>query len=93
MFQITVDQNQLQKIIEDAVQKALGSQPGHEPRKIEIIDQDELCKRLSLTRQTVSRWREKGKIPFIQIGSAFRYDWIKVIEALESKKKEAGRRS
>lgn len=77
----------LQKIIDEAVLKAIGNQPSPEVRKVEIIDQDELCKRLSLTRQTIARWREKGKIPFIQIGSAFRYDWLKVVETLEGKKK------
>lgn len=87
MFQITVDQNQLERIINEAVVKALSNLPPNESRKVEIIDQDELCKRLSLTRQTIARWREKGKIPFIQIGSVFRYDWLKVVEALESKKR------
>jgi predicted DNA-binding transcriptional regulator AlpA len=52
----------------------------------EIINRDELCKRLDITEPTCIRWEKKGKIPRIEIGSAIRYNWPKVIEALESKK-------
>jgi hypothetical protein len=55
----------------------------------EIINRDELCKRLDITEPTCIRWEKKGKIPRIEIGSAIRYNWPKVIEVLEGKKERA----
>lgn len=58
-----------------------------EPQKevIKPISQKELCTFLGLTEPTVIRWRQKGKLPFMQIGSAIRYDLSSVLLALESK--------
>lgn len=53
------------------------------PAQSEIIDRDELCKRLSITPQTCIKMEKRGKIPSIKIGSAVRYDYHKVIHALE----------
>lgn len=55
-------------------------------KPIEIIGRDELCKRLNITEPTCIRWEKKGLIPSFRIGSSCRYNWPKVIEALESKK-------
>lgn len=52
----------------------------------EIINRDELCKRLDITEPTAIRWEKKGAIPSLRIGSNVRYNWPKVIEALEGKK-------
>lgn len=52
----------------------------------EIINEDTLCSRLDITHPTAGRWRKKGKIPFLQVGSAIRYNWPIVITALENKK-------
>ena len=49
----------------------------------EIIDRAELGKRLGITEPTVITWERKGKIPSIRIGGSVRYNWPKVIEALE----------
>lgn len=56
-------------------------------KEADIISGEELCKKLGLTIQTLIRWRQKGKVPFLQIGSSIRYDLNKVIEALEKKDK------
>ena len=53
----------------------------------EIISRDELCKRLGITEPTSIRWGKKNVIPYFRIGSSIRYNWPKVIEALEGKKK------
>ena len=53
----------------------------------EIIDRKELCKRLDITEPTAIRWEHKGKIPCFRIGSNVRYNWPKVVEALENKTK------
>jgi hypothetical protein len=54
----------------------------------EIITGEDLSKKLGVTIQTLIRWRQKGKIPFLQIGNSIRYDFNKVIEALEVNKKK-----
>ena len=52
----------------------------------EIINREELCKRLNITEPTAIRWGNKNLIPCFRIGSNVRYNWPKVIEALENKK-------
>ena len=56
--------------------------------KPDIITGEQLCKKLDVTIQTLIRWRHKGKIPYMQIGSAIRYDLNKVLEAIEVGKKK-----
>ena len=48
-----------------------------------------LCVFLGITEPTVIRWRAKGKIPFIKIGSIYRYDLDAVAQALSIQKKGA----
>ena len=55
------------------------------PQK-EIIDRQVLCKRLDITEPTVIRWEKKGLIPVMKFGGNIRYDWDKVVTALENKK-------
>ena len=51
----------------------------------EIIDRDELCKRLAITEPTAIRWEKKGKIPCFRIGNRVRYNWPSVIDTLSKK--------
>jgi len=53
------------------------------PQSIEIITQEELCRRLMISRFTLLRWVKKKKIPQIRIGGVIRYNYYKVINALE----------
>jgi excisionase family DNA binding protein len=57
------------------------------PHLIEIITQEELCKRLVLSKPTIIRWVKKGKIPEMRIGNSLRYNWYSVIDALENNNK------
>ena len=57
------------------------------PSQIEIIDRGELSKRLGVTPVTIIRLEKKKKIPSIRLGSSVRYNWPRVIEALENSKK------
>ena len=50
--------------------------------KSEIIGTRELMSRLNLSEPTIIRYRKKGKIPFLQVGSAVRYEYEVVLEAL-----------
>lgn len=47
------------------------------------VTQAELAKFLGVTEQTLGNHRNKGKIPFIQIGSRVLYKTSEVIRALE----------
>lgn len=53
----------------------------------EIISENELCSRLNISKPTASTWRNRGRIPFIQIGSAIRYNYKEVLNALRQSKK------
>lgn len=48
-----------------------------------LKNQTEMCLFLDITEPTIIRWRKKGVIPFMQIGSAIRYDVNAVLKALE----------
>ena len=67
------------------------NKPCNEPEKKKIekpLNQRDLCNFLDLSEPTVIRWRKKGLIPFMQIGSAIRYDVNRVIESLENGKRK-----
>ncbi len=75
--------SELELLIENSVKNALATK---QPQAaIEIIDRDELCKRLSITEPTAIRWEKKGRIPSLRIGSNVRYNWPAVIESLEKR--------
>lgn len=77
----------LQMLISDSVRNALEKHSAAlavpSPR---IVDGDTLEKELDITRQTLGRWRRQKRIPFIQEGGVIRYDFNKVLAALENKK-------
>ena len=68
----------------DLLEKMISGSPGSVPD--EIIDRAELCKRLDITQTTAIAWQKKGKLPFLRIGKQIRYDWKKVLKAMETKK-------
>jgi len=81
--------NPFQEIIEKLnglEAKIIGTNDSPTTPKPEIIDRDELCRRLDLTEPTVIRWEKKGAIPSMRIGSSVRYNWPSVVESLENKK-------
>jgi hypothetical protein len=51
-----------------------------------ILTGDQIQEKLNITRQTLFRWRKQKRIPFIQVGSIIRYDFHKIVEALEKNK-------
>lgn len=79
-FTTTFTEDELQTLIENAVSKFITPQP--DTQQTEIIDRDELCKRLAITEPTAIRWEKKGKIPTLRIGSCVRYNWQMVIQSL-----------
>lgn len=70
---------------------------GNSNQTKQILQKDEqpvttkqLCDFLGVTEPTIIRWRKKGKIPFMQIGSAVRFNLPAVVSALEVKRKIKG---
>ncbi|QQL44229.1 helix-turn-helix domain-containing protein [Sulfuriroseicoccus oceanibius] len=49
----------------------------------ELIDTAELARRLKVTRRSIDNYRAQGRIPAIKIGQCVRFNWLRVIEALE----------
>ena len=93
MQAVTITQitpHELGSLIENSLNNILSSKTQHVTK--EIIDREELCKRLAVTSPTVIRWEKKGKIPRLMIGSSIRYNWPAVIEALESQANKKGGR-
>lgn len=60
--------------------------PGTAAPPAEIINSEELCRRLDISEPTLVSWRRKKKIPFIKIDGVIRYNWPAVISQLETKK-------
>jgi hypothetical protein len=89
MLQIITDKTEFQLVALEMMQWAMENMPKqkHEP-KPEIMTGEQLCEKLDVTIQTLIRWRQKGKIPYFQIGSSIRYDFNKVLNALEVNKKK-----
>lgn len=67
-------------------QSLLKEGAGSEP-DVEIIDGATLRKRLGISEATEIRYRSKGALPYLSIGSSIRYNWQKVLQALEHKRK------
>ncbi|MEQ7798180.1 helix-turn-helix domain-containing protein [Pedobacter sp. ASV1-7] len=66
--------------------QSISTPPKNEPP----ITTKQLCEFLGITEPTVIRWRKKGKIPFMQIGSSIRFDVAAVLASLEVKNKKKG---
>jgi len=50
------------------------------------ITEKELCGHFRISAPTAIRWRSKGKIPYMAIGSAIRYNLADVEKALQTQK-------
>ena len=73
----TITLNELQALIEDAVYKATSSL---DIGDYKLITENELSKRLNISKVTLGKYRKEGTIPFIKIGRTIRYNYPKVIK-------------
>jgi predicted DNA-binding transcriptional regulator AlpA len=86
----TFTPEEFNSFIENAFNRVVTSISAKSLNQSEIIDRQELIKRLCITEPTIIRWERKGKIPSLRIGGSVRYNWKAVLEALETKKKSGG---
>ena len=70
----------------DTIEEAIRTTPGLQAAPIpEILDVDEVCKRLNISRPTLLSWKTKGKIPYIQVDKVLRFEWHSVVAALQKR--------
>lgn len=86
MLQVTIDEKMLSSIIDLAVDRAVAKER-EKQSEILLLDSDQICAKFGITRQTLQQWRERKEIPFIQIGGIYRYDFNKIIQLKETKRK------
>ena len=88
-IQIITTPGALQEYINNSVKEAFDRliQPGsNNTNNEQPITTKEICNFLGITEPTIIRWRKKGKIPFLQVGSRILYQKSAVLKALENKK-------
>lgn len=75
---------QLEEFSKKLLQDFISNMPtAKTPLQAEIIDVEELCRRLAISVPTQIRWRKKGKLPYLMIGDQVRFNWSEVIEKLK----------
>jgi len=50
--------------------------------KSEILTSKQLAKRLAVSERTIFNWRKMGVIPYIKLRSLVRFDYARVVAAL-----------
>ena len=74
---------EIEKQVTLAVEQKFSEMKAEKEEIGEVIKEDELCKRLSLSRTTISTYRRKNKIPYLKVGNNIRYEYEKVLKSLE----------
>lgn len=79
-----MDSNQeMAVLLLDALQKAVNRINQKESQVLfDLITDEELQKRLQVSRTTLYNWRKAGIIPYRRIGNKLRYSWKAVLEVL-----------
>lgn len=57
-----------------------------------LLDTNELCQELGITRPTVAKLRKEFKVPYLRIGNRIRFDKNQVLKALEGTRYQKGGR-
>ena len=74
---------EIKRQVNIALQEKIAEMKNEKEEIGEVIKEDELCKRLSLSRTTISTYRRNNKIPYLKVGNNIRYEYEKVLKALE----------
>lgn len=86
MLQVTIDEKMLSSIIDIAVDRAVAKER-EKHNEITLIDGDQMCLKFGITKPTLQKWRDRKEIPYIQMGDVIRYDFNKIVEIKETKRK------
>ena len=79
---ITITRDELQSLIEEAVYKATTS---IDIGNYKLITENELSKRLGLSKVTLHKLRKEGNIPFCKIGRTIRYNYSEVVKSMNNR--------
>lgn len=92
-IQFITTHEEMQKLFDSFYEKSISTyKPGSTIAEPKIVTGDFICDEFKISRQTLNRWKNKGKVPFLQIGTSIRYDLNAVVKALEVSKKLKGGR-
>ena len=80
MTNITITKEELKQLIEDAVFNATSNKLDIE---YNLITENELSKRIDISKVTLHKFRKEGKIPYCKVGRTIRYNYIEVIKSLK----------
>jgi len=86
MKMIFLTEDEFRAIIRDEY-KNFTPVAGHKQENEQPVSQHEICRFLNVTEPTIIRWKKKGAIPFLKIGSRILYQKSAVLAALENKKR------
>lgn len=78
--------NQIERKIDRLMLVAEASNTSSSGAGTEIIDRQELSRRLDVTEQHIINLEKKGEIVSFRVGAAVRYNWPQVLTALQTKK-------
>lgn len=57
----------------------------------EFLTQEELSKRLKITKRSIRRWSNEGDLPMpVKVGTVLRYNWAEVLRAIDKSSSMGG---
>jgi len=87
MFQINIDEIQLTAIVKSAVKDALEEKSEEQTNEPHILHSiKELAEFLGCSTVTAQKYKNRGWIPYRQIGRKVMFDTVEVLKSLERKK-------
>ena len=95
MEMILIQSSELRQILREVIReeiKVLKETPPPEPE--ELLKMKEVCQLLKVSRMTIHKWKEHGKIPFHRISNRIFFKRTEVLESLikiERTKYQGGR--
>ncbi len=81
---ITITKEELRSIIKEFIYEATSNL---EIGNYELITENELSKRLGLSKVTLNKHRKEGIIPYINIGRTIRYNYSEVLKSMNNSSK------
>jgi excisionase family DNA binding protein len=76
----------LTTIIRSCVKSEMANSVTQPPNEEEFITENEVKEILQVSKVTLKKWRDNGKLPYYRIGSRIRYKRHEILVALQSSK-------
>lgn len=86
---VTISYDEMENLLISTLKSVLDARsqelPSAKDIPAQIVNGKKLADILGVSMPTIINWRKRGKIPFLSIGEAIRYDLNKVLKALEDR--------